>query len=257
MAAGVAVGAVDVVIDGFDGVLQLSEAERLELGPSEMVSAAERVLLLQKKIEEAKRSILTTPARLKNLEALLRRAEELAKLEERPVYMRKRHEERLQELEASPILHRLLTPSLTFSRLLAPSQERLQELEAELTDDPFTTLDVMSGSEGANVKVCTLKLVACLNDGPVGQPLPKRSTDLLSAIMKPREFVVRVYVLEGRGLSQRDPDSPSDPYLRLKLGGTTLDSRACFLKDETNPVGGLPHPTLALRRLASACCALP
>ena len=53
--------------------------------------------------------------------------------------------------------------------------------------------------------------------------------------MAPKEFVVRVYVLEAKGLISHDADSPSDPYLRVSLGETHLDCRREYLEDEPDP----------------------
>ena len=70
---------------------------------------------------------------------------------------------------------------------------------------------------------------------PSGAPLPRRELQLQQAILRPRDFVVRVYILAGQKLAHRDATSASDPYLRLSLGATTLDNRAEFLSDETDP----------------------
>ena len=91
----------------------------------------------------------------------------------------------------------------------------------------------MSGQEDAQVHVATLKALMVIV--PTGAPLPRRELQLQQAIMRPRDFVVRVYVLAGQKLVTRDVGSASDPYLRLSLGATTLDNRANFLSDETDP----------------------
>ena len=119
-----------------------------------------------------------------------------------PVYLRKRHTERTTELE--------------------------RELES-----PFSKIAILSGQEGTQVQVATLK--ALLVAVPAGAPFPKRELQLHQAIMKPRDFVVRVYILAAQKLAHRDAASASDPYLRLSLGATKLDNRAEYLSDETDP----------------------
>lgn len=36
--------------------------------------------------------------------------------------------------------------------------------------------------------------------------------------MSPTELLVRVYILDGWDIESKDEGSPSDPYLRFKLG---------------------------------------
>ena len=49
------------------------------------------------------------------------------------------------------------------------------------------------------------------------------------------ECVVRVYILNGIDLAQRDLDSPSDPYIRLKIGKKKFNDRENYLLDNSNP----------------------
>jgi len=43
--------------------------------------------------------------------------------------------------------------------------------------------------------------------------------DIARAIMHRVEVCVRVYILDAWEVESKDVDSPSDPYIRLKLGG--------------------------------------
>jgi hypothetical protein len=194
---------------------ELSEAERRELAPLDSMSAEERLDELKRQlkahddavlIDDARLDVLRpkTRARKAKLEAAIAKAEVELQEENVPAYLKGR------------------------------SRERSGELEEELVS-PFETVHVMAGTEGSQVHVCTLKALTRLTFGPPGTPLSGRDQELLGAIMKPRDFVVRVYVLKGRDLAQRDADSPSDPYLRLSLGSTTLDNRSEYLRDEPNP----------------------
>lgn len=47
----------------------------------------------------------------------------------------------------------------------------------------------------------------------------------LRTLLNPRPFVVRVYVLKGRGLTPMDSDGKADPYVRLKLGKTKISDK--------------------------------
>ena len=81
----------------------------------------------------------------------------------------------------------------------------------------FETFDVLCGTEGSQVKVCTLKALVRLSTGSsrgselFGRGLGEASSELfvdserslLERLMAPRAFVVRVYILEARGLLSR------------------------------------------------------
>ena len=46
---------------------------------------------------------------------------------------------------------------------------------------------------------------------------------------------VRLYVVRAFNLASRDNDSPSDPYLKVKLGDEVFDDRKNAIEDEPNP----------------------
>eukprot|EP00966_Prymnesium_polylepis_P002397 55074-Prymnesium_polylepis.1 len=54
-----------------------------------------------------------------------------------------------------------------------------------------------------------------------GEPLPPEDTALLEAMMKPKEYVVRAYILKARNLVPMDDDGASDPYLVVKVSRGT------------------------------------
>ena len=49
------------------------------------------------------------------------------------------------------------------------------------------------------------------------------------------ECVIRVYILNCRDLAQRDIDSPSDPYVRIKIGKSKINDRENYQLDNANP----------------------
>ena len=49
------------------------------------------------------------------------------------------------------------------------------------------------------------------------------------------ECVIRVYILNCMNLAQRDVDSPSDPYVVLKIGKNKIRDRENYQLDEPNP----------------------
>lgn len=49
------------------------------------------------------------------------------------------------------------------------------------------------------------------------------------------ECVIRVYILNCIDLAQRDLDSPSDPYVRIKIGKNKIVDRENYKLDEPNP----------------------
>jgi len=49
-------------------------------------------------------------------------------------------------------------------------------------------------------------------------------------------YVARVYCLEGRGLTGKDLDGKSDPYVRVKVGdGTEVTARESYCEGTLNP----------------------
>lgn len=49
------------------------------------------------------------------------------------------------------------------------------------------------------------------------------------------ECIVRVYIIDGMNLEQKDSNSPSDPYLVVKLGKTKISDRDNAIMDNANP----------------------
>lgn len=47
--------------------------------------------------------------------------------------------------------------------------------------------------------------------------------------LKKREVMIRVYMIEARGLADKDEDSNSDPYLILRLGDTVYDVKLEYI----------------------------
>jgi len=47
--------------------------------------------------------------------------------------------------------------------------------------------------------------------------------------------MVRVYIIEGFDLAQRDVGSFSDPYLKIECGKTKYNERENYIMDEPNP----------------------
>ena len=54
---------------------------------------------------------------------------------------------------------------------------------------------------------------------------------LLLGMKKPKDYVVRVYILTGLRLQPKDADGSSDPYLVAQLGKTKLDTRSTYIKN--------------------------
>ena len=221
-------------------------AERGGLSTSGGLSIEERCDLIKKKLEQAKEQERTIPvaavATLWNRAVgrvggrHLRHVTDKLKLKNRVKELQLQLEAAKQELHGESTPKYMLTPSGGLRETYK------HPLEQDLTS-PFGTFDVMSGEEGAQVKVCTLKALVRLSAGSSAAPTEASASasfadsehSLLEAIMAPKEFVVRVYVLEAKGLISHDADSPSDPYLRVSLGETHLDCRREYLEDEPDP----------------------
>ena len=97
------------------------------------------------------------------------------------------------------------------------------ELEDGLGELPFDRFDIMAGTAGKQVKVATLKAIVRVSK--VHEPLPHVDQELFDAMMRPKEFVVRAYVLQGKGLIPHGSDGALDPYLVLRLGHQKQDNR--------------------------------
>ena len=137
--------------------------------------------------------------------------------------------------------------------------------ELELDDVPYERFAISSGQGDRVRRAATMH--ALLSITPLGRPLPAAERATVAKLTTPREYVVRVYVLRGVSLPQRDagftsrardflssvkipaklagseraqallPKSGkgasrySDPFLKVKLGDTTLGSREDHLND--------------------------
>ena len=137
--------------------------------------------------------------------------------------------------------------------------------ELELDDVPYERFAISSGQGDRVRRAATMH--ALLSITPLGRPLPAADRATVTKLTTPREYVVRVYVLRGVSLPQRDagfaarardflsgvkiparlagserakailpkagkgPSRYADPFLKVKLGGTTLGSREDHLND--------------------------
>jgi len=108
---------------------------------------------------------------------------------------------------------------------------RTTGLEDELGELPFDTFEVRAGTEGKEVTVASMKAVVRV--AAKGEPLPPEDTALLEAMMKPKEYVVRAYILKARNLVPMDDDGASDPYLVVKLGSDVRDDRKNHINNVT------------------------
>lgn len=55
------------------------------------------------------------------------------------------------------------------------------------------------------------------------------------ALLSEKKCIVRTYIIGAFNLAQRDNDSPSDPYVVLKLGDKVFNDRENYIEDEPNP----------------------
>ena len=120
-----------------------------------------------------------------------------------------------------------VTPAYMKGRL-----ELTGELEKELDDVPFEHFPLMSGQGQKRCQVGSVKaVVRATGAGEQWAPRDMALIDRLRA--PPVEFYVRVYVLRGDNLMAMDATGASDPYLKVRLGGQTLDNRSEHLNDVT------------------------
>ena len=122
-------------------------------------------------------------------------------------------------------------------------QRVAEELENMLGTLPFEHFVVESGQGESRVRVASLKAVVRLKPVGDGEPDDEEAnyidsrneapTDPIAALRQPREYVVRLYVLQGINLMPLDVGSASDPYLKVVLGRTTIDTRDRYIKDAT------------------------
>ena len=59
--------------------------------------------------------------------------------------------------------------------------------------------------------------------------------DIRKLMLKKTQIVVRIYIVCCQNLVQKDLTSQSDPYLKIKLGGTVVKDDKNFIKDDSNP----------------------
>lgn len=78
--------------------------------------------------------------------------------------------------------------------------------------------------------------------GVDGQEEPDEETEerkffktITKQLLVRTECVIRVYILNCIDLAQRDLDSPSDPYVRIKIGKNKINDRENYKLDEPNP----------------------
>ena len=106
-----------------------------------------------------------------------------------------------------------------------------EELENTLTGVPFETIQLWSGQGRQRVVTGRLKALVSLQER--GVPQSPDDLKLLEA-MAPQEFVVRVYILQGRDLISMDAGGYSDPYLKVSLGKKHFSTRDRHLVDVSN-----------------------
>jgi len=54
-------------------------------------------------------------------------------------------------------------------------------------------------------------------------------------LLSENRCIVRTYIISAFNLAQRDNDSPSDPYVVLRLGNKVFNDRDNYIPDEPNP----------------------
>lgn len=57
----------------------------------------------------------------------------------------------------------------------------------------------------------------------------------MDTLLKPKPYVVRVYVLKGHSFMGMDDNGLSDPYLKLKLGKVKINDKKNYLPETVNP----------------------
>jgi len=116
-----------------------------------------------------------------------------------------------------------------------------EELEVELKTTPFETYELMRGSAqksllgGTTLKVVG-KLKGLVRVMQEEDEEPLLSPELMSQLLTPEKYVVRVYVLTGKGLAAMDfnmqgQPANSDPYLKIDLGKESYNGRDHYVED--------------------------
>jgi hypothetical protein len=103
------------------------------------------------------------------------------------------------------------------------------ELEAELKTTPFETYNLtrgkVNGFLGSKIKTVgrikgLVRIIETKEEVETNPLLPK---DLLDLLMKPKSYIIRLYVLRGKDIAAMDSDmfgnpANSDPYIKVSLG---------------------------------------
>ncbi|KAF7282748.1 hypothetical protein GWI33_002001 [Rhynchophorus ferrugineus] len=55
---------------------------------------------------------------------------------------------------------------------------------------------------------------------------------------QPLQYILRVYVIRGLGLTPKDSNNKSDPYIMLQLGKQTVNDREGYIACQSNPIFG-------------------
>ena len=58
---------------------------------------------------------------------------------------------------------------------------------------------------------------------------------LSKLLLRKTHCFVRIYLIDGFDLAQRDVGSHSDPYIKIKFGKKVIDERKSYQLDEPNP----------------------
>jgi len=110
------------------------------------------------------------------------------------------------------------------------------ELEDSMRMEPFHKITLSTGKKDAGPleqkfrKVGTFKGLVRLTD----EKSPSSDIDS-KALLQPQQLYCRLYILKAYGLTPKDDDGSSDPYLIVKLGSTKISTRDRHINNELNP----------------------
>ncbi|MES1915775.1 MAG: hypothetical protein MHM6MM_007676, partial [Cercozoa sp. M6MM] len=82
-------------------------------------------------------------------------------------------------------------------------------------------------------QVASLKALVAITD--TKQPKEGDLPANLDELLRPQDVFVRVYVLKGKRLTPKDRDGSCDPYLKVRLGKTTISTRSRYKKNTCDP----------------------